>query len=103
MYKALSLFALSLAVVSAFAVTHKHAHKATKAHPKARVASTFHADPAIRPLVGVWYVNDGGKENRANRLSLNSNGTFVFAGSGWKSKGKYTMKDGALALEWHRR
>jgi len=51
-------------------------------------------------MVGTWYVNESGKENRAQRLALRSDGTFAFIGSGWKSSGQYSYKDNTLALAW---
>jgi len=74
----------------------------TSAHTVKKHAKAIEtpADPTIIPLIGTWYVNQNGKESHAQRLSLRKNGTFAFIGSGWKSEGKFKVKDNALALEW---
>ncbi|HEY3781732.1 MAG TPA: hypothetical protein VGL56_11645 [Fimbriimonadaceae bacterium] len=91
----LTLSAVSLGVVTAFAQTSTH--HSVKKHTKAVEAVV---DPTIVPLVGTWYVHENGKESHAQRLSLRKNGTFAFIGSGWKSEGKFSVKANALALEW---
>ena len=91
----LTLSLVSLGLVNAFAQSSSHA---VKKHRK--VVAEAAADPTIVPLVGTWYVNENGKESHAQRLSLRKNGTFAFIGTGWKSEGKFKVKDNALALEW---
>lgn len=34
------------------------------------------------------------------KVRLNADGTFLFAGTTYKSEGTYSVKDGKLALEW---
>ena len=90
---------LTLSIVS-FGIATALGQSSTHATKKHRKTVETPADPTIIPLVGTWYVNENGKESHAQRLNLRRNGTFAFIGSGWKSEGKFKVKENALALEW---
>jgi hypothetical protein len=57
-------------------------------------------NPALKPVVGTWFLKEGEKENRSTKIALRPDGTFVISGSGWESKGVYTVKKGELAFTW---
>lgn len=103
--RAIALCAIALTVLPGIAATKGKHHAAPAKHHHitkhpAIVKKVARVDPAIAPVVGTWYVNDNGKESRAQRLALRSDGTFAFIGTGWNSGGTYTIKDRNLALEW---
>ena len=89
---------LTIAAIPVAASAVAQSHHSVKKHTKS-VASAA-GDPTIVPLVGTWYVTDHGIESHAQRLALRKNGTFAFIGSGWKSEGKFKLREGNLALEW---
>jgi hypothetical protein len=62
------------------------------------------ADPPenilLRPLYGTWFLRDGEAEVRTTKIVFERNGTFVFSGSGWQSKGSYGLEGNNLVLRY---
>ncbi len=74
----------------------------SKKSPKKATPRSVACSPAIKPVVGTWFVNQDGREDHDKRLVLRPNGTFAFIGTGWKSEGNFSFKDNAIILNWTR-
>ena len=98
--RVIGISAAALLMIPAVATARHHYVKKHRANHEHDSAKSEKADASIKPVVGTWYVNEHGKESRAQKLVLRPNKTFAFVGSGYKSEGNYSVKDGSLKLIW---
>src|SRR5438067_12157266 len=91
------LICASLSVSQADAARHHHKHHVAAAAPKIVQCAV---DPVLKPYVGLWYVTKSAKEDRSMKMRLSADGTFVFAGTTYKSVGRFSVKKGVLAFDW---
>jgi hypothetical protein len=97
--RTLSLIAGSVLLASSVPAlaqkAHRRAHSVHKAVVVKKVTTVKHS-----PVAGTWFLKQGQKENRSALIALKDDGTFVFKGPAWISKGKYQYEKGALVLNW---